>query len=152
MTFWPGSGTTTWNSSSAPAASPRTAPCATMAAAVPSGRRPSSCSAASSAITPTSKTAFSAASMPSRWTPCRGINPKAWSTAFWNGFMRWKKQHLTLNCEIMQKHPDRTILVRMFFGSLSNIGNRPVKARSQKDKRHPTRNRVPHFVMQSFPE
>jgi hypothetical protein len=30
--------------------------------------------------------------------------------------------------------------------------NRPVKARSQKDKRHPTRNRVPHFVMQSFPE
>ena len=52
----------------------------------------------------------------------------------------------------MQKHPDREILVRMFFGSLSNIGNRPVKARPQKDKRHTTQNRVSHFVMQSFPE
>ncbi len=30
--------------------------------------------------------------------------------------------------------------------------NRPAKARPQKDKRHPTQNRVPHFVMQSFPE
>ena len=30
--------------------------------------------------------------------------------------------------------------------------NRPAKARSQKDKRHPTQNRVPHFVMQRFPE
>ena len=31
-------------------------------------------------------------------------------------------------------------------------GNRPAKARPQKDKRLPTQNRVPHFVMQSFPE
>lgn len=31
-------------------------------------------------------------------------------------------------------------------------GNRPVEARPQKDKRHPIPNRVPHFVMQSFPE
>ena len=30
--------------------------------------------------------------------------------------------------------------------------DRPVKVCSQKDKRHPTQNRVPHFVMQSFPE
>ena len=30
--------------------------------------------------------------------------------------------------------------------------DRPVKVYSQKDKRHPTQNRVPHFVMQSFPE
>ena len=34
----------------------------------------------------------------------------------------------------------------------SLFSNRPVKARPQKDKRHPIRNRVPHFVMQSFPE
>ena len=40
-----GSATMIWNSSSAPAALPRTAPCATMAAAVPSGRRRRSCSA-----------------------------------------------------------------------------------------------------------
>ena len=57
----------------------------------------------------------------------------------------------------------------MFFTPLSNICytidrqeisaavkqhicSRPVKARPQKDKRHPTQNRVPHFVMQSFPE
>ena len=66
------------------------------------GRKPSSCSAASNATTPTSKTAFSAASMPSRWTPCRAINPKAWSIAFWNGFMRWK-QKLTLSCEVLRK-------------------------------------------------
>ena len=32
------------------------------------------------------------------------------------------------------------------------VRNRPAKARPQKDKRHPTQNRVPHFVMQSFPE
>ena len=32
------------------------------------------------------------------------------------------------------------------------VSNRPAKARPQKDKRHPTQNRVPHFVMQSFPE
>ena len=31
------------------------------------------------------------------------------------------------------------------------LRNRPMKARSQKDKRHPTQNRVPHFVMQSIP-
>ena len=43
---WPGSATTIWNSSSAPAALPRTAPCATTAAVVPSGRRSRSCFAA----------------------------------------------------------------------------------------------------------
>ena len=31
------------------------------------------------------------------------------------------------------------------------LRNRPMKARSQKDKRHPTQNRVPYFVMQSIP-
>ena len=35
---------------------------------------------------------------------------------------------------------------------LQIVCNRPAKARPQKDKRHPTQNRVPHFVMQSFPE
>ena len=59
--------------------------------------------ATSTAIIPTSTSASSAASKPSRWTPCRGINPKAWSTAFWNGFMRWKKWQLTLSCELLRK-------------------------------------------------
>ena len=36
--------------------------------------------------------------------------------------------------------------------TLEEQRNRPAKARPQKDKRHPTQNRVPHFVMQSFPE
>ena len=61
--IWPGSATTSWSSSSAPAALPRTAPCATTAAVVPSGRRSRPCCAASSATTPTSRTASSAASM-----------------------------------------------------------------------------------------
>ena len=39
-------GITSWNLSNAPAALPRTVPCATTAAAVPSGRRSRSCSAA----------------------------------------------------------------------------------------------------------
>ena len=85
--------TMTWNSSSAPAALPRTAPCATTVAAAPSGRRSRSCSAASSATTPTLKTASSAASTPWRWIPCPATNPRAWSTASWNGSMRWKNNH-----------------------------------------------------------
>lgn len=35
---------------------------------------------------------------------------------------------------------------------LEDKRNRPARARPQKDKRHPTRNRVPHFVIQSFLE
>ena len=36
---------------------------------------------------------------------------------------------------MMQKHPDRTILVRMFFGSLSNVGVHQVK-HANMNKRH----------------
>ena len=52
---------------------------------------------------PNIENSISAASMPSRWTPCRAINPRAWSIAFWNGFMRWKKWQLTLSCEVLRK-------------------------------------------------
>ena len=44
-----------WNLSSAPAALPKTAPCATMAAAAPSGRRSRSCCAVCAATIPISK-------------------------------------------------------------------------------------------------
>ena len=54
--------------------------------------------------------------------------------SFLERFHAMEEWQLTLSCEVMQKHPDRTILVRMFFGSLSNIGNYPVNARPQKSK------------------
>ena len=50
-----GSSITTWNLSSAPAASPKTARCATTAAAVPSGRRSRCSCAVCAATTRTSK-------------------------------------------------------------------------------------------------
>ena len=62
----------------------------TTAAVVPSGRRSRPCCATSSATTPTSRTASSAASMRWRWTPCPAINPRVWSTASWSGSTPWK--------------------------------------------------------------
>ena len=41
---------------------------------------------------------------------------------------------------------------RAEFMATIQESDRPVKVCSQKDKRHPTQNRVPHFVMQSFSE
>ena len=50
--------------------------------------------AASSATTPTSRTASSAASMRWRWTPCPAISPRAWSTASLSGSTKKKKNLL----------------------------------------------------------
>ena len=76
---------------------PKTAPCATTAAVAPSGRRRKFCSAASSGITPISRTASSAASTQWRWIPCPATSPRVWSTASSSGSMRRKKHSTKSN-------------------------------------------------------
>ena len=60
--------------------------------------------------------------------------------AFCNGFKVFGNHCILFKCVIINNIAQKT------------KRNRPAKARPQKDKRHPTQNRVPHFVMQSFPE
>ena len=59
--------------------------------------RPMYCSAASSGITPTSKTASSAASTQWRWIPCPATSPRVWSTASSSGSMRRRKRSTKSN-------------------------------------------------------